>query len=145
MFTADNFRRIFDSENRKGFDLASRFFPTLEPLTSAVKDKVKELRQLRAQQAALSPDQFSQQAAALKKELADLKAHKSSSIDDELEAVSLKVLLDTILKRRINKLNVGRLKKRLKPYKFETGFEERRFHNFSARELQTIVEAWKHV
>lgn len=27
MFRADNFRRIYDAENRKGFDLASRYFP----------------------------------------------------------------------------------------------------------------------
>jgi len=47
MFTAENFRRIYDTENRKGVDLATRFFPTLEPLTHALRDKVKEIRDLR--------------------------------------------------------------------------------------------------
>ncbi|CAJ7188106.1 ISBma1, transposase [Burkholderia pseudomallei] len=41
MFTAENFRRIYDAENRKGIDLATRYFPSLEPFTLAVRDKVQ--------------------------------------------------------------------------------------------------------
>jgi hypothetical protein len=50
MFTAANFRRIFDSENRKGLDLASRFFPNLASHTFSIKDKVQEIRALRARE-----------------------------------------------------------------------------------------------
>jgi hypothetical protein len=34
MFTAENFRRIFDTENRKGLDVAGRYFPHLAPMTT---------------------------------------------------------------------------------------------------------------
>ena len=46
MFTAENFRLIFDIENRQGLDVASRFFPSVEPYTLAVRDKVSFARKL---------------------------------------------------------------------------------------------------
>ncbi len=58
--------------------------------------------------------------------------------------ISSFVLLDKILTRRLGDLKSGRLKKRLKPYRFKKGFEERRFHHFSTKELKMIVEAWQH-
>lgn len=58
MFTAENFRRIYDAENRKGLDLASRYFPTLEPLTLAVREKVQDIRDHRALEATMAADAF---------------------------------------------------------------------------------------
>jgi hypothetical protein len=43
MFTAENFRRIYDAENRKGLDLEARYFPTLKPHTLAVREKLKDI------------------------------------------------------------------------------------------------------
>lgn len=92
MFTAENFRRIYDTENRKGVDLATRYFPTLEPLTSAVHNKVQEIRDLRRVEATLKADDFEAQLIALKAELAILKTTKSSAIDTLMEDISQKVL-----------------------------------------------------
>lgn len=92
MFSADNFRRIFDSENRRGVDLATRYFPTLEPFTLAVREKVYEIRQLRKIEAALKPNDFAKKLAELKSELATLKDDKSSAIDALMDEVSDKVL-----------------------------------------------------
>ncbi len=92
MFTAENFRRIFDDENRKGVDLATRFFPTLEPITLAVRDKVKDIRDLRKVEATLTADDFEKQMLALKAELVALKADKSSAIDDLMDDISQKIL-----------------------------------------------------
>lgn len=92
MFTAENFRRIYDAENRKGVDLATRFFPTLEPFTFAVRDKVKDIRDLRKVEATLAADDFEAQLLALKAELVTLKAAKSSAIDTLMEDISRKVL-----------------------------------------------------
>jgi len=92
MFTAENFRRIYDSENRKGLDLAGRYFPELEPHTLAVRDKVQEIRELRSKEATLKSEDFTRQLAALKAELAVLKATKSAAADDAMEEISLKVL-----------------------------------------------------
>lgn len=49
-FTSENFRRIYDSENRKGLDLASRYFPNLEHYTKAVREKVQEIHDLRTKE-----------------------------------------------------------------------------------------------
>jgi hypothetical protein len=92
MFTAENFRRIYDSENRKGFDLAGRYFPDLEPCTLAVRDKVQEIRELRSKEATLKPEDFVEQLAAFKAQLAILKEAKSAAVDDAMEEISLKVL-----------------------------------------------------
>lgn len=91
MFTAENFRRIYDAENRKGADLASRFFPTLDPLTIAVRDKAREIRDLRKVKTTLSADDFRLQLIGLKTELNTLKTNKSSAIDTLMEEISLKV------------------------------------------------------
>ncbi|MBW8467665.1 MAG: RNA-directed DNA polymerase [Thiobacillus sp.] len=92
MFTAENFRRIYDAENRKGADLATRYFPSLEPLTLAVRDKVKDIRELRKVAAKLTTEDFEAQLFALKAELATLKAAKSSAIDVLMGDLSQKVL-----------------------------------------------------
>lgn len=92
MFTAENFRRIYDAENRKGIDLAARFFPSLLPLTRAVRDKVKDIRDLRKVEASLAADDFEAKLGALKGELVDLKAAKLSVIENLMDDISQKVL-----------------------------------------------------
>jgi hypothetical protein len=52
--------------------------------------------------------------------------------------------LDRELKALIETLHSSSLQKKLKKLKFTTGFAQRRYHHFSARQLQTIVSAWKH-
>jgi hypothetical protein len=53
--------------------------------------------------------------------------------------------LDTLLKKRIKEVKRPKLRASLLKYGFKSGFVEKRFHNFSSRELQTIVKAWQHV
>lgn len=91
MFTAENFRRIFDMENRKGLDVAGRFFPDLSSKTIAVHDKVAELRKWRKENIALSSTAFDAGENKLKSELANLKAEKSAAIDREMEKLSASV------------------------------------------------------
>lgn len=92
MFTAENFRRIYDAENRKGLDLATRYFPTLEPHTLAVRKKVKDIREHRALKLTMAADVFEETMLALKAELAILKSAKSAAVDDLMDEISLKVL-----------------------------------------------------
>ena len=91
MFTAENFRRIFDSENRKGVNLAKQFFPALEPYTKLIREKVAEIRALRSEKDSHAPDEFLAKHETLKAELRLLKSNKSKAINAELEAVSLRV------------------------------------------------------
>ena len=53
-------------------------------------------------------------------------------------------ILDTLLKKRIKAIKRPKLRKRLLRFTLVGGFNERRFHSFSSRELQYIVKAWKH-
>ncbi|MEQ8298074.1 MAG: antiviral reverse transcriptase Drt3a [Nitratireductor sp.] len=92
MFTAENLRRIYDAENRKGLDLASRYFSTLEPLTLAVRDKVQDIRDHRALEATMATEVFEAMLVTLKTELAALKADKSAAVDDLMDDISQKVL-----------------------------------------------------
>ena len=92
MFTAENFRRIYDAENRKGLDLATRYFPTLEPYTQAVRDKVKGIREHRALEPTMAVELFKVTLLMLKAELAALKSAKSAAIDELMDEISQKVL-----------------------------------------------------
>ena len=92
MFTEENFRRIYDAENRKGLDLASRYFPSLEPLTLAVRSKVQDIRCLRALKATMAEHVFEAKLANYKTELVALKADKSAAIDSLMEEISQGVL-----------------------------------------------------
>ena len=92
MFTSENFRRIYDAENRKGVDLATRYFPSLEPFTLAVRDKVQDIRDLRKVKTTLTADDFKAKLHALKAELVTLKTDKSSAIDALMDDISKKIL-----------------------------------------------------
>lgn len=92
MFTAENFRRIYDAENRKGADLAARYFPTLEPLTLRIRNKVQEIRDLRKNETTFKSSEFQERLVALKDELTNLKLCKSSAVDKLLDEIGHKVL-----------------------------------------------------
>ncbi|MGI4878221.1 MAG: antiviral reverse transcriptase Drt3a [Janthinobacterium lividum] len=92
MFTAENFRRIYDAENRKGLDLATRYFPALEPLTLAVRDKVHDIRNHRALEPTMAADVFEATLLTLKGELAAFKSAKSAAVDELMDEISQKVL-----------------------------------------------------
>lgn len=92
MFTAENFRRIYDAENRKGADLATRYFPTLEPVTLSIRNKVQEIRDLRKSESTFKASDFEARLLKLKSELTVLKADKSSAIDALMDEISHRVL-----------------------------------------------------
>ncbi len=91
MFTAENFRRVFDTENRKGLDLVGLYFPHLDPKTISVRDKISEIRTLRTRQSTFPAETYAAHHAELKTELAALKAEKSAAIELEMENLSVKV------------------------------------------------------
>jgi hypothetical protein len=92
MFTPENFRRVYDRENRKGVDVCGRYFPALQPYTTNVRNKADEIHRLRQQKATIKADVFEARLTQLKKELKELKSKKSKAVDAALESVSSNVL-----------------------------------------------------
>lgn len=92
MFTGENFREIFDIENRKGHDLVSRFFPNLESHTTAIREKAADIRELRSRATGTEDADIQQKIKTLKGDLLTLKANKSDAVDAELEKVSNNVV-----------------------------------------------------
>jgi hypothetical protein len=88
LFTADNFRRIFDTENRRGNDLATRFFSELEEFTLAVREKLQALRAASSNPNSLTDGDLTKQINSLKKEIRERKQAKSNRIDELMEGVS---------------------------------------------------------
>jgi hypothetical protein len=91
LFTAENFRKIYDVENRRGHDLVARFFPTLEPNVRDLKDKVQELRAVRSRKNSLPEAEFNRQKDLLKEQINAIKKTKSDLLDQLLEVVSKNV------------------------------------------------------
>lgn len=91
MFTADNFRRIFDLENRKGNDLTKTVLKELEPETFAVREKKEEIKRFDACNKPYSTS-TKERRLVLESELASLKAKRNKSIDDKLAIVSENIL-----------------------------------------------------
>ncbi len=88
MFTAAAFRTIFDEENRKGVDLAARFFPSVDPFTRDVKAKIREIRVIKKNDSGLSESDCRAAVDVAREELRELKALRLKQVDIELESVS---------------------------------------------------------
>lgn len=76
------------------------------------------------------------------KSIATIGIYYSNSLVNDLTGIKQ---LDTTLRNRIRQIKRPALRQKLKKYQFESGFLERRFHKFNSKEIQKIVEAWKHV
>lgn len=90
-FSADNFRRIFDYQNRKGIYLESEFFPEVEKLTSELKRCKYDFRQLKKDKPNLTTEDYQNKKEALNNTNESLKLKKEKLLTQELERVSAKV------------------------------------------------------
>ncbi len=86
-FTIDNFRRIFDYENRRGVYLEGRFFPDIEKVTQAIKDCMADIRGLKKKRRTLLPQYYQLQKAILNEEKLKLSAKKEDLLSKELGAI----------------------------------------------------------
>jgi hypothetical protein len=91
MFTAENFRKIFDRENRKGLNIAKRFFPSLNSYTQNVKNAVEAIKVLRSNNVGNTSQAFLAQVEQLKADLIQRKLEKSSAIDELMGDISDRV------------------------------------------------------
>lgn len=90
-FTADNFRTIFDHENRKGHFLEGRFFPDLEQLTFQIKNSTGDIRTLRKAKLSMEPEHYEQEMSALQAVRDTQRAAKEEQLKALLEGVAAQV------------------------------------------------------
>lgn len=86
-FSAENFRRILDLENRKGLYLEGRFFPNITEITKKIKKCTKEIKD--KQKNGIGLDNEIEELCKRKKEL---KEEKNEKLNTELQKVSEKVV-----------------------------------------------------
>lgn len=86
-FSAENFRRILDLENRKGLYLEGRFFPNITKITKKIKKCTKEIKD--KQKNGIGLDNEIEEVYKRKKEL---KEEKNEKLNTELQKVSEKVV-----------------------------------------------------
>jgi len=86
-FSAENFRRILDLENRKGLYLEGRFFPNIKEITEKIKKYTEEIKD--KQKNGIGLDNEIEELSKRKKEL---KEEKNEKLNAELQKVSEKVV-----------------------------------------------------
>src|SRR6266851_9629380 len=107
-FTIENFRRIFDYENRRGVYLEGRFFPEIETVTQAIKDCMTDIRGLKKKKRTLLPQYYQLQKSILNDEKLKLKSKKEDLLSKELDAIC-------------SEIRTGKLRINLKPVTIPSG------------------------
>ena len=87
-FSAANFRKIIDIENRKGNYLEAEFFPDAEKKAQKIQASKNELRSLRKNKAKYTKEEFETKISESSADLESLKEEKEKMLLAELEAAS---------------------------------------------------------
>ncbi len=95
-FTADNFRKIFDDENRRGVNLEAEFFPEVEKVTKEIQKCKADDREIRKKKGSLLPDEYQKQRSELNEKKQQLKKTKEELLTKELERISSEIAAGTI-------------------------------------------------
>lgn len=90
-FTSENFRKIFDYENRRGVYLEGRFFPEIEKITQEIKKCTTNARNLKRKRATLAADEYQEQISELYDKKDELKEKKEKLLKKELEQISTNI------------------------------------------------------
>lgn len=90
-FSATNFRKIVDIENRRGVYLEGEFFPDVEKKSKEIQVVKRELELLKQQKKALADDKFEAKKAELSKKLEEIKEQKEKLLTDKLEDISSQI------------------------------------------------------
>lgn len=83
-FSAENFRRIYDLENRRGANLERQFFPSLGVHTDKIRALRDDLQALKAEGAEADPDRVIE----LREDLTQAKDLKEAEIDRLLDSLA---------------------------------------------------------
>jgi hypothetical protein len=109
-FSAENFRKIFDYENRKGVYLEGLFFPEAEKLTKKIKDAARDIKNHRREKDAIAADEYEQKKEKLDEIKKILKEKKETLLTKELEKISSEITKNNF-SLDLHELDIGTGKK----------------------------------
>ena len=90
-FTAENFRKIFDYENRKGVNLEGEFFPSVAKISEDLRACNQNFLALRKKKSELSEDKYVEEKDKLREEKNELKQEREETLTQELEKISAQI------------------------------------------------------
>lgn len=90
-FSATNFRKIVDIENRKGNYLEGDFFPDVEKKSNEIKTAKNELRKVNQKKATLSKDEYEEKKAETLANIENLNGQKEELLNEELNKISSQI------------------------------------------------------
>lgn len=92
-FSAENFRKIFDIENRKGIYLEGKFYVDVDEINKNIKELNSEIKNLKLK--GLSKEEYGEDRKELEEKKDDLKAKKEEKLIEKLAIVSSVVISKT--------------------------------------------------
>ncbi len=90
-FSTENFRKIFDYENRKGVFLEGRYFDSLADITHQIKHQHSLIKGLKNESSLLSDQECFEKKESLNLQMEGLKKQKEKILTEHLEVLSEKV------------------------------------------------------
>ncbi|MGX4675848.1 antiviral reverse transcriptase Drt3a [SAR92 clade bacterium H246] len=90
-FSATNFRKIVDIENRKGNYLEGDFFPDVEEKSNEIQVAKNELRKVKQQKSTLSEENYEEKKSKAIANIENLKGHKEELLNEELNKISSQI------------------------------------------------------
>lgn len=90
-FSAANFQKIVDIENRKGIYLEGEFFPAVDEVSKKIQSVRSELRSLKRKKEDYIEEEYEAKRADLSSNLENLKKLKEKTLLEELEVISLSI------------------------------------------------------
>lgn len=109
-FSAENFRKVFDYENRKGNYLEGEFFPEVEKITKQIKEASVAIRQHRKTKSKTSIESYEEKKEELYKKKIDLKEKKENLLSKELEKIASSIT-EKNFSLGLKEIDVGKTKK----------------------------------
>ncbi len=90
-FSATNFRKIIDIENRKGNYLEGKFFPDVEEKSNEIQLAKSNLRKIKQQKSTLSLEEYEEKKEEAIANIENLKGQKEELLAEELNKVSSQI------------------------------------------------------
>lgn len=127
-FSSENFRKIFDYENRKGNYLEGEFFPEVEKVTKQIREVSASIRQHRKTKSKTSIESYEEKKEDLYKKKIDLKEKKENLLSKELEKIASSIT-EKNFSLGLKEIDVGKTKKAY-------GYEKSAASYFALKQIQ---------